>query len=307
MVGCIFAGQGSQFVGMGTDLSERFPVAAQVYRRSEEVLGYSIAEVSFNGPQEKLSQTAVQQPAILTMSVAVLRVLEETGKLSPVGARATCGLSLGEYSALVFAGSLSFEDALTLVAKRGELMEAAGRERPGGMLSVIGLETQEVERLCAEAAEGQTLVLANLNCPGQVVISGDLTAVERAERIASDRGATRLVRLQVSGAFHSPLMESAQRGLAEALRNVEIRAPRVAFIANATGAYETSPERVRELLVRQIGSPVLWQKSMELLLADGVDRFVELGPGTVLRGLLKRISPDTECASVGTVETVEKL
>ena len=303
---CIFPGQGSQIVGMGLDLYETFDASRAVFDHADDALGYSLSTICFNGPPEKLANTAVQQPAILTTSLAALRALETSDALGEDGVAAACGLSLGEYSALVFAGVIALEDAVRLVARRGELMDQAGRARPGGMLSVLGLERETVEAICRDAAGGDTLVIANLNCAGQVVVSGDRAAIERAEPLAIERGAARAVVLQVSGAFHSSLMAPAQQGLAEALSDVAFSAPRVPFISNVTGAFENDPDRIKELLVEQLGSPVLWQASMERLLADGVTRFVEIGPGVVLRGLLRRIDRVARCECVGTAEAVRK-
>lgn len=304
---CIFPGQGSQVVGMGVDLVESYEVARELFARADDALGYSLSEICFNGPVEKLSNTAVAQPAILVTSVAVLRVLEEQGKLSHRACEATCGLSLGEYSALVFARSLSFDDAVRLVGRRGELMSEAGARRAGGMLSILGLEREAVEGIVEDAAGEGDLVIANINCPGQFVVSGDAAAIDRAESLAVEREAYRAVKLQVSGAFHSPLMAPAQQELAKTLDDVSLAAPEIPFLSNVTGDYENDAGRIRELLVLQLGSSVLWRKSMERLLADGVTRFHEIGPGTVLRGLLKRIDRNGLCVSVGTVETVEKL
>ncbi len=303
----IFPGQGSQFLGMGVDLVERFDVARRTFEKADAVLGYSLREVCFNGPEERLEATGVQQPAILTVSIAALRALEGEGKVSPERAQTTCGLSLGEYSALVFAGALSFEDALTVVARRGGLMEEAGRKRKGGMLSVLGLDLAKVEAICREAGPPDILVVANRNCPGQAVISGDVAAVERAERMANERGADRVVRLRLSEAFHSPLMASVQEGLAEALTDVNLSPPRVPFISNVTGGQEDSPDRIKELLVKQVCSAVLWEQSMRTLIKAGAKEFVEVGPGNVLKGLLKRIDREVVCVSAGTVEAIEAI
>ena len=300
----IFPGQGAQFVGMGKELCDAFPVAKEIFDRANEALGFDLAKLCFEGPKQELSTTSVSQPAILTTSIAFLRVIEaEIPELKP---SASLGLSLGEYSALVFARAVSFEDALRLVGCRGRLMDEAGRRRRGGMVSVLGLDRRTVDEICTQAGGPDTLVTANVNCPGQIVLSGDMGAVERAERLALERGASRAVILRVSGAFHSPLMASAQEAFAEALSEVSMQAPRVPFVSNVTGTFEKDADRIKELLVRQLGSPVLWQLSMETLLGDGVVSFMEIGPGSVLRGLLKRIDGRAKCTSVGTVEAVEK-
>jgi len=300
----MFPGQGSQVPGMGGDLYEAYAGAREVYERADDALGYSLSEICFSGLPEKLGDTAVQQPAILVTSMAALRVLEETGKLSPSAAKATCGLSLGEYSALVFARAVSLEDAVRVVGRRGELMEEAARKRKGGMLSVLGLDREAVEEICRDASGSDTLVVANLNCPGQVVISGDVAAIDRAEVLSLERGANRAVRLRVSGAFHSPLMAPAQEGLSCALGEADVSSPAVPFVSNVTGAFEKDGGRIKELLVKQLGSPVLWHKCMDALLADGATRFLEIGPGNVLRNLLRRIDSTAVCRSVGTAEAV---
>lgn len=303
----MFPGQGSQIAGMGADLYEEYEVARDVYKRADDALGYSLSEICFSGLPEKLADTAVQQPAILVTSMAALRVLQDKGKLSPFTVVATCGLSLGEYSALVFARAISLEDAVRLVGRRGELMENAAKKRKGGMLSVLGLTRETVEEICRDASGSDTLVVANLNCPGQVVISGDVAAIGRAEALSLERGANRAVRLRVSGAFHSSLMAPAQEGLSRALADVTVSPPAAPFVSNVTGTFEKDAGRIKELLVRQLGSPVLWHRCMEVLLADGATRFLEVGPGNVLRNLLRRIDSAADCQSVGTAEAVRDL
>ncbi len=296
----LFPGQGSQFVGMGKDLAKAFPAARAVFDAADEALGFSLSEVCFEGPEEDLIKTKNTQPAILTHSVAALRVLEEMGR-SPVAA---AGHSLGEYSAYVAAGSLDFADAVRLVRTRGDLMYASGLERPGAMAAILGLEGDRVESVCADVTEG-IVVAANLNSPGQVVISGEPVAVEAAMTAAKAAGAKRAVPLPVSGAFHSPLMESAYVGLREALAGVPIRPAAIPVMANASATAVTDPEAIRESLARQLTSAVRWEDCMRSLLADPGPPFVEVGPGKVLKGLLRAIDRGAECATAGTAEELQ--
>ena len=259
----LFPGQGSQFVGMGKDLYESSELARETYRQANEALGVDLAAISFEGPEEELTKTKNTQPAILTHSVAVLRELEARG----VEVRAAAGHSLGEYSAYVAAGSLSFADAVRLVRTRGELMYEAGLARPGTMAAILGLTGPVVEALCEDVTEG-VVCAANLNSPGQVVISGEPAGVEAAMAKAKEAGAKRAVRLNVSGAFHSPLMESAFQGLTKALRDVEIHPAKFPVVANASADVVTEPEAIRESLARQLLNPVRWEASMRRLIED---------------------------------------
>ncbi len=298
----LFPGQGSQFVGMGSDLFHEFPLARQTYEEAGAALGIDLAKISFEGPEEELIKTKNTQPAILTHSVAALRVLSSQG----VRPRAAAGHSLGEYSAYVAAGSLTLADAVRLVRRRGELMYEAGLERPGAMAAILGLGGMEVEVLCGEVKSG-IAVAANLNSPGQVVISGDPPAVAEAMEKAKEAGAKRAVALKVSGAFHSPLMESARRGLASALSEVEIRPASIPVVANASAEVVTDPEGIRESLARQLMSPVCWEASMRRLLEDPGPPFLEVGPGKILKGLLRTIERSVSCASVGAPGDMEAI
>ena len=282
MVALLFPGQGSQFVGMGRELADRFPAARDTFAEADAVLGFPLARLMWEGPEDELTATRNAQPAILTHSVAVLRCMG--GRTGAVDYAA--GHSLGEFSAYVAAGSLGFADALRTVRRRGELMFESGQQRPGTMAALLGLEDAEVERICREAsAEGEgegEVVPANYNAPSQVVISGDVAAVERAMELAKAAGAKRVVALNVSGAFHSPLMAVAEQGLRAQLEGVTMRAPRFPVLSNVTAAPVTDAEEARRLLVRQLTSPVRWTASMRALVDAGVDRFLELGPGGVL-------------------------
>lgn len=294
-----FPGQGSQHVGMGKDLASRFPAAARVFAEADEVLGFPLSRLCFEGPAEELNDTANAQPAILTASVAALRVLEERGERPHYVA----GHSVGEFAALVAAGTLTFEDALLLVRERGRLMREAGVRNPGGMAAVLGLEADQVADLCREVTEavGRPVGVANDNCPGQVVISGDEGALQAAMEAARAAGARRVVRLAVSVAAHSPLMAEAAAAFRQALARVRLHPPRVPFIANATADVMTDPEAIREALARQLTSPVRWRESLRRMLDMGASRFVEVGPGDVLTGLVRRMGAPVQALTTAQV------
>jgi len=284
----LFPGQGSQVVGMGQALAERYPEAREVFERADQVLGFSLATLCFEGPLEDLTRTENTQPALLVTSVAASRVLERKG----IHASAGAGHSAGEFAAHVAAGSLSFEDGLKLIRRRGELMAGAGKERPGTMAAVLGLDHEAIAAVLAKVNRPRDLAAANFNSPGQVVLSGTADAIEQATEEAKKAGAKKVVPLQVSAAFHSPLMEGAARGLAEALDQVEIRPARFPILANATAREAQSPDEIRVTLREQLLKPVLWEQSVRALLAQGVRRFVEVGQGRVLRGLVKSVDRD---------------
>lgn len=290
---------------MGRALAERHREAADVFARADEALGFSLSDVLWGGPAERLTDTRNAQPGILAHSIAAhATALRHLGD----GVAAAAGHSLGEFSAHVAAGTLGFEDALRAVRVRGELMARAGEERPGTMAAVLGLDDRTVEAVCAEVSgEGGVCVPANYNAPGQVVISGDVGAVERAREALAEAGAKRTVPLDVSGAFHSPLMASAEAGLREHLGGLAFRDPRFPVVANVTARPVESGEEARRLLVEQLTRPVRWADSVRTLAALGVERFLELGPGTVLTGLSRRIARGTPCLAVEDPEGVEAL
>ena len=282
-------------MGMGKELCGAHAVARKTYEEADAILGLSISDVSFNGPEEQLRETRNTQPAIFVHSVAAFRVLSESG----VTAATAAGHSLGEYSALVAAGALRFEDALTLVRKRGELMHQAGLERPGTMAAVLGLPSGALEEVLSEASKVGIVRPANLNSPTQLVVSGEVSAVEEFMRVARKKGAVKAVRLPVGGAFHSPLMESASKGLEEVLKGVQVVKSAFPVVANYTAEEETEPEDIKQNLARQVLGAVRWEESMRRMLSGGVKHFVEVGPGNVLKGLMRGIDRQASVASAG--------
>jgi len=287
MTAFIFPGQGSQYVGMGKELAERFPVARATFAEANDALGLDLQGLCFNGPEEQLKLTINTQPCILTVSIAALKVLQ-----AEVGWKADylAGHSLGEFSALVAADAMSFPDAVRMVRLRGGFMQEAVPVGVGGMAAVLGMERAQVEALCRQAAQGQVLTPANFNSPGQIVISGHMEALSRAIALAPEMGAKKAIPLQVSAPFHSPLMETAGKKLGAELAKIQINDVRIPVVTNVEAQPNTAKDRVRDLLVRQMSSPVQWEDSMKQLSKLGVERFVELGPGTVLLGLLRRIN-----------------
>jgi len=288
----LFPGQGSQYVGMGKDLFEQSARAREIFERADAVLGFKLSSICFEGPDEELRQTKNTQPAIFLHS-AVLSMLHR-GEPPAMAA----GHSLGEYSALVYAGALTFEDGLKLVRLRGELMQRAGIEQPGTMAAIVGLEPALVDEICRDASETGIVQAANFNSPGQIVISGSVAGVKRAMAFSKERGARMVKELPVSGAFHSPLMESARMGLKEALEATTVWEASIPVYANVTAKPVQKPEEIRQLLYQQLTSPVRWEEIIANMVADGSRSFVEVGPGKVLQGLVKRISPDVEVRGV---------
>ena len=300
-VAALYPGQGSQYVGMGRALHEALPIVRETYEEAASTLGWDLRPVSFEGPDAALVQTAAAQPTIFVLSFAIWRVLEAEGWRSV----AVAGHSLGEYTALAAAGAMSFPDALRAVAERGAAMQAACDALPGTMAAVLGLEMERLETLCLEATEAGPVEMANVNAPGQIILSGSHAGVERAGELAREAGARRIVPLSVGGAFHSSLMAPAAVRMAGVLREVAIHRPRVAFVANVTGELAEEPEAIRELLVRQITEPVLWGASVERLAALGVGAFAEVGPGKVLTNLVRRIRADLSAVALGDLDALE--
>lgn len=304
----LFPGQGSQQPGMGADLYEHFESARARFDEANEVLGFALTEIMFSDAEDaadRLRQTEITQPALYLHSLVAMTVLEGKGSLPNMAA----GHSLGEYSALAACGALSFADGLRAVHRRGQVMAQAGVVRPGAMAAVLGLDDDVLDKLCVDASEeGDVAVPANYNSPGQLVISGDRGAVERASEAAKAAGAKRVLPLPVSGAFHSPLMEYAVVGLGEALQALEIHVPRCPVYLNVTAKPSTDPIEIRQHLLDQLTSPVRWAQSLEQMKTDGASRFVEVGSGNVLSGLVKRtLGRDVETAQAGTVDDIGAL
>ena len=297
-VAFLFPGQGSQYVGMGRDLYEQHPEARKLFDHADSILGFPLSKICFEGPEEELKQTKNTQPAIFLHSVIVCSIWKKEHAIM------AAGHSLGEYSALVYAGALSFEDGLRLVRLRGELMQQAGVEQPGTMAAVVGLEPAVVDEVCRSASEAGVVQAANFNSPGQIVISGSVTGVRRAMELAKGRGAKLVKELQVSGAFHSPLMESAKNGLRLALETAAIRDASVPVYANVTAKSVRTANDIRQLLTDQLTSPVRWEESVKNMISDGATIFVEIGPGKVLQGLVKRIQANVETRGIEKISDI---
>jgi [acyl-carrier-protein] S-malonyltransferase len=301
----LFPGQGAQVAGMGADIAAAFPVAADLFARANGIVGFDLRRVCFEGPADRLNSTTMSQPAIFTTSAALLEVLRAATGLRPDVA---AGLSMGEYTALYAAGAMGFEDGLRLVKRRGEAMQAAADASEGTMVSILGLGEDKVRQLCDDASEGELLEPVNFNCPGQIVVSGTLGACERAERLAGKYGAIKAVRLDVAGAFHTAMMAPAAQVLKQALAQARISdPPSVKTIANITAEYYQGPGSIVEGLTRQLTSPILWQKCMERLMADGIDEFYEIGPGRVLTGLMKRINRKAKVTNVSDLSSLKAV
>jgi [acyl-carrier-protein] S-malonyltransferase len=304
----LFPGQGAQIVGMGKDIADNFPQAEEIYKKADEILGYPISGICFEGSKEKLDSTTYSQPAIFTTSAAILEVLRTNPETKTIKADATAGLSLGEYTALYAAGVFSFEDGLKLVQERGRAMQAAADNSDGAMVSIIGLDEEKVNQLCEKASEGEPLKGVNYNCPGQIVISGSTKACERAEKLAEEFGALKAVKLSVAGAFHTKLMQPAADELAKALENTDISlSDSVKTIANINAEYYTSPDEIKKGLIKQLTNPILWQRCMEKMLEDGFDEFYEIGPSRVLTGLMRRIHRKTRVNNISQLKNLQKL
>ncbi|MGH7596106.1 MAG: ACP S-malonyltransferase [bacterium] len=297
----LFPGQASQYVGMAQDLCEKFSLARELISRANQVLGFDIQQICFSGPEEKLTQTDVTQPAIFIHSAIATRLLAEKGMQPDMVA----GHSLGEYSALFAAGVLDLDEVLLLVKRRGELMQRAGVENPGTMAAIVGLDPAEVEAVCQEASSVGVVVPANFNSPGQIAISGSVAGVQQAMTLAKAKGAKLAKQLAVGGAFHSPLMAGAREGLRESLQKAHFREAACPIYLNVTAKPTTEANELRQRLDEQLTSPVRWIEIIENMIADGATQFYEVGPGNVLAGLLKRINKNFVAKTVGKVAELE--
>lgn len=303
----LFPGQGTQYVAMGKDFYTQFKEAQEVFNQANEVLGFDIAGLCFHGKQEELNKTSVCQPAILVNSLAILEVLKRNSSIQIDTCLAAAGLSLGEYTAHVAAGSMSFQDAVRLVYKRGMFMQEACNANPGGMVSIIGLEDEKVEQICAEIRPSGIICAANYNSPGQVVISGEKVLLEKASILAKERGARMVVPLKVDGAFHSDLMNPASNKLSKELESTPISKSNIPVVANIYARYVREPDEIKTSLAKQLNSPVRWHQSISMLIQNGFNQFYEIGPGKTLSGLMKRIDSTQQIRNIDTVEAFENI
>lgn len=294
----LFPGQGAQFVGMGHELYEQLPAARALFDRADERLGFALSKLCFEGPAEALEATDVSQPAIYVASLAALESLKAERPEAVAECQGAAGLSLGEYTALVFAGALDFDAGLELVRRRGQAMQQAAQAAPSGMASVLGLDEEKVDELCRRVAAHGRLWKANLLGPGNIVVSGDRAAVDHIEPIAAELGAMKVVPLAVAGAFHTPLMDAAARRLEEVLAGVAFSPPRIPVYSNVDARTHDSADELRGTLVAQVVGGVRWEESIRRMMADGFDTFYEIGPGRVLAGLMKRIDRKTPVTSI---------
>lgn len=313
-IALLFPGQGAQFVGMGRELAEQFPAARERFEEADALLGFSLSRLCWEGPAAELTRTENCQPALYVTSMAALAALESVIASRPRGGAeaggeaisfppaAAAGLSLGEYSALAAAGAFSFADGLRLVRLRGQAMEEASRQAPGAMASILGIEEGPLQEVCASTGAQ----VANLNSPGQIVISGSPEQVQAAMREAKEKGAKRAIPLEVGGAFHSRLMEPAAERLKAALASVEVKAPRFPVLSNVSGQAHGDPASIQDLLVRQLTQPVRWEACVRSLLGQGIRSFLEVGAGSVLKGLLRKIDPEAQVRPAGAPEEVRQ-
>jgi [acyl-carrier-protein] S-malonyltransferase len=298
----LFPGQGSQAVGMGKELAEKYPIARQTFEEADEALGYKLSQLCFEGPEEKLRMTEITQPAILTVSIAAWHVLNEKGILPSFVA----GHSLGEYSAHVAARTIPFADAVRTVRNRGKYMQEAVPVGVGAMAAILGMDLERVTAVCSEASQGEVCEPANINSPEQIVISGHASAVERATKLADERGAKRAKLLPVSAPFHCSLMKPAQDRLANDLRSIRFQSPGIPVVCNVDAASVEDAERSLDALLRQVTGSVKWEQSMRLLISRGIQTFVEVGPGKVLCGLMRQIDRSKTCLNVGDEASLQK-
>ncbi|WP_437202402.1 ACP S-malonyltransferase [Planctomicrobium sp. SH664] len=296
-IGFLFPGQGAQHVGMGKQLVEQYPQARQLFDQANEILGYDLAKICFEGPTSQLDSTVISQPAIFVTSLAALEKLRAEAPDVVLACEMAAGLSLGEYTALVFAGAMSFEDGLRVVQKRGEAMQASADATASGMASILMLELEKVQAVCDQARGQSTLEIANYLCPGNLVISGENSAVEKAIELAEAAGA-RVVPLAVAGAFHTRIMKPADQLLGEALAPVSLKAPEIPVVSNVDALPHSDPAELKDVLVRQVVSPVRWEDCVRHMLAAGIDEFYEIGPGRVLTGLMKRVNRKIPCTVI---------
>jgi [acyl-carrier-protein] S-malonyltransferase len=298
----LFPGQGSQAIGMGKELAEKYPAARQTFEEADEALGYKLSQLCFEGPEDQLRLTEITQPAILTASVAAYRVLSDKG-LKPIF---VAGHSLGEYSAHVAAGTFSFADAVRAVRNRGKYMQEAVPVGVGAMAALLGIDFDKVTAICTDASQGEVCEPANINSPGQIVISGHAAAIERAIKLAVERGAKKAVLLPVSAPFHCSLMKPAQQRLAADLQGLQFQNPAIPVVCNVDAASVTEAEPSRDALIRQVTGSVKWEQSVRLLINQGVQTSVEVGPGKVLWGLMRQIDRSRTCLTVGDEASLQK-
>ncbi|REJ95968.1 MAG: [acyl-carrier-protein] S-malonyltransferase [Planctomycetota bacterium] len=296
-IGFLFPGQGAQTVGMGRRIAEQYPAAKQLYDQAADILGYDLAKLCAEGPSEELDSTVVSQPALFVTSLACLEKLRAEKPDIALACEMTAGLSLGEYTALVFAGAMSFEDGLRVVQQRGQAMQDASDATPSGMVSVLLLDIEQVQKIRDEASAAGTIEIANYLCPGNIVLSGENAACEKAVELTEAAGG-KPVPLAVAGAFHTRIMQPADSRLADALADVEVSSPQIPVVSNVDAATHEDPDEIKQILVRQVLTPVRWEDSMRAMLAAGIDEFYEIGPGKVLTGLLKRVNRKTPCTPV---------
>ena len=293
----LFPGPGAQSVGMCRSIVEKFGSARKLFDSASEILGYDLSKLCFEGPKEQLDSTVYSQPALYVSSLAALQMLKETRPELVASCAMTAGLSLGEYTALVFAEAMSFEDALRVVQRRGQAMQESADRQPSGMASLLMLDREKVQEICNEASTLGQISIANFLCPGNLVVSGDKSACDKAVELA-ETGGGKAVPLSVAGAFHTTIMQPADQKLAEALASVELKSPRIPVVSNVDAATHSDPEEIRQLLIRQVINPVRWEDSIRWMLENGITEFTEIGPGKVLSGLLKRIDRKVKCESV---------
>jgi len=301
-IGFIFPGQGSQYIGMGHDLYEKYQAARDIFDAANDALGFDLKKICFQGPKEELTRTDISQPAIVTTSIAALKALQE-GVIFNIQPVVAAGLSLGEYSALIAAGVINFEDAVKLVYKRGEFMQEAADENKGAMASVLGLSEEAVEKVSEKAG----VSIANLNSPGQIVISGLTDNINKAAELARAEGATRVVILDVSGPFHSKYMLNAGARLQKELETAMFFNPKFRIIANVTADYQDNAEQIKKNLIAQVSGSVLWEPSVRLMAAEGITTLLEIGPGSVLKGLIRRIDSNIKVYNIGKVKEIEEM